>query len=190
MSKFISNTEKVTVENYPYGFRLKTTLYDEMEFSPKKGFRHVTTTINPKNGRLNKPKKSTYDMGYSIRFRNAETGYIEIVAFHSFSGLKAMQDAVNLFKECLDFITPEEKAYIVVQFYKQLVVDMKASVIYCGIEVDTIKELFADIIEIVNTDIKNKTFNLIDYDYLALHDKVEGVKVEGFSPFRTVRHGE
>lgn len=56
MKDFISNSRKIIVQNYPYGFKLRTTLYDYIEFDAKKGFRHVTQTINPKNGVLNKPK--------------------------------------------------------------------------------------------------------------------------------------
>lgn len=48
-------------ENYPYG-RLRTERRVWIETDPKgkKGDRFVTQTKNPKNGRWNKPKKSTY----------------------------------------------------------------------------------------------------------------------------------
>ena len=48
------------VENYPYGFREKTTMHYWIETTPKKGDRFCSCTINPKNGRFNAPKKSTY----------------------------------------------------------------------------------------------------------------------------------
>lgn len=47
------------VENYPYG-RLRTSMFYWLETTPKKGDRFCSRTINPKNGRLNAPKKSTY----------------------------------------------------------------------------------------------------------------------------------
>ena len=58
--KFVNTDQKIVSENYPYGFREKTTKTDYLEFSPKHGFRHCSQTINPKTGRPNNPKKSTY----------------------------------------------------------------------------------------------------------------------------------
>lgn len=48
------------VEDYPYGFRLRTSIFYWLETESKKGDRFCSCTINPKNGSLNKPKKSTY----------------------------------------------------------------------------------------------------------------------------------
>lgn len=49
------------VKDYPYGYKLRTELRAWIETNPTRGERLVTQTINPKNGRLNAPKKSTYD---------------------------------------------------------------------------------------------------------------------------------
>jgi hypothetical protein len=46
-------------KNYPYGFRLRTSMFSWIEHT-KHGARLVQQTINPKNGKLNAPKKSTY----------------------------------------------------------------------------------------------------------------------------------
>jgi hypothetical protein len=46
-------------DDYPYG-RLKCNIKFWVEFVKGKGFRWVSQTTNPKNGRLNAPKKSTY----------------------------------------------------------------------------------------------------------------------------------
>jgi len=48
------------IENYPWGYTLKTTMYVWIETQPKKGDRVIRQTINPKNGRLCAPKASTY----------------------------------------------------------------------------------------------------------------------------------
>lgn len=48
------------VEDYPYGFKLRTTIYYWLETVAKKGDRFCSQTINPKNGKLNAPKKSTF----------------------------------------------------------------------------------------------------------------------------------
>ncbi len=47
------------VKDYPYGFRLRTSIFYWIE-TTSKGDRFCSYTINPKNGRANAPKKSTY----------------------------------------------------------------------------------------------------------------------------------
>jgi hypothetical protein len=48
------------VEDYPYGFSARTQIRYWLEYKPKKGWRFVSQTLNPKTGRWNKPKASTY----------------------------------------------------------------------------------------------------------------------------------
>jgi hypothetical protein len=49
------------VADYPYGFKLRCQIRYWIEFTPKRGFRFVSQTSNPKRGGVwNKPKASTY----------------------------------------------------------------------------------------------------------------------------------
>ena len=48
------------VDDYPYGFRERTQIRYWLEAKPKKGWRFVSQTKNPKTDRWNKPKASTY----------------------------------------------------------------------------------------------------------------------------------
>lgn len=48
------------VDDYPYGFRLRTQIRYWMETKQGHGTRFVSQTLNPKTGRWNKPKASTY----------------------------------------------------------------------------------------------------------------------------------
>jgi len=48
------------VKDYPYGFRLRTSIFYWIETKEGKGDRFCSYTINPKNGRPNAPKYSTY----------------------------------------------------------------------------------------------------------------------------------
>ena len=49
------------VDDYPYGFRLRCKIRYWVEYAPKRGFRFVSQTTNPKRGNVwNKPKASTY----------------------------------------------------------------------------------------------------------------------------------
>ena len=47
------------VEDYPYGFRLRTKIRYWVE-TTNRGQRGVIQTLNPKTGRWNNPKKTTY----------------------------------------------------------------------------------------------------------------------------------
>lgn len=49
------------VKDYPYGFRLRTSIFYWIESKAGKGDRFCTYTINPKNGKPNAPKCSTYN---------------------------------------------------------------------------------------------------------------------------------
>lgn len=74
------------VENYPWGFRLKTKQRYWIETNNKKngGQRLVTQTLNPKNNKWCAPKKSTYD---SVAFLYLdENNHVKVEAIH-ISGL-------------------------------------------------------------------------------------------------------
>ena len=64
MKTLLGHTEEnpFLIEDYPYGFKLRTQMRVWIESQPKKGDRYCTQTVNPKNGRLNKPNKSTYQV--------------------------------------------------------------------------------------------------------------------------------
>lgn len=66
-------------DDYPYG-RLRCHITFDLEFKPKKGFRFVTQTTNPKTGRVNKPKRSTYS-DFMVLHRESETGHVKPLAF-------------------------------------------------------------------------------------------------------------
>ena len=136
--KFITTTEKIEVENYPYGFRLKTTLFDEVEFNPKKGYRRVTSTINPKNGKLNAPKKSTYSP-LIVRYYGEEN-HIKSLHF-SFNGSEDINKGINFINDNFDLFSPEEITYFYTTILSMLLVDMKATVIYCGVDFNDLKPL-------------------------------------------------
>ncbi len=55
-----SEATAYVVPDYPYGFRERTQIRYWLEHKPKKGWRLVSQTMNPKTQRWNKPKASTY----------------------------------------------------------------------------------------------------------------------------------
>lgn len=55
----VSEDTAYLVDDYPYGFKLRTQIRYWIE-TTKHGDRMVSQTLNPKTGRWNKPKKTTY----------------------------------------------------------------------------------------------------------------------------------
>lgn len=76
------------VDDYPYGRRIRTQIRYWIE-TTKHGDRMCSQTLNPKTGRWNKPKKSTYSP-VGFLFREPDTGYIRWV------GLRIHADADTL----------------------------------------------------------------------------------------------
>ncbi len=68
-----------TVNDYPYG-RLKCEMSFSVECNTGKGFRSVMQSVNPKTGRVNKPKKSTYYQ-YVLMYKEEGTGHIKFRHF-------------------------------------------------------------------------------------------------------------
>lgn len=81
--------EKIAIEDYPYGFTLRTTMFMWVEFKKGKGYRIVSQTINPKNGQLNKPKSGVY-LHYAWLEKNSENGHIVGNGFN-FYGLESIE---------------------------------------------------------------------------------------------------
>lgn len=65
-----SEETALVVDDYPYGFRLRTQIRYWIE-TTKHGDRFVSQTLNPKTDRWNKPKKSTYSE-VGVMFLNEE----------------------------------------------------------------------------------------------------------------------
>ncbi len=55
-----SESTAFLVEDYPYGFKARTSIRYWLDSAPKKGTRFVSQTMDPKTKRWNKPKASTY----------------------------------------------------------------------------------------------------------------------------------
>lgn len=152
--KYLATNQKIEVENYPYGFTLRTSLFDTMEFNPKKGYRHVTQTINPKTGKLNKPKKSTYSE-LLVRFFN-EDGHIKVNSF-SFNGDEQINRGCKFVHENFDLFTDDEKKYINNVISTSLIINWKASVIWGKTAPESAKEVYIPLIDLVkdNKDLEN-----------------------------------
>lgn len=63
------------VDDYPYGFKLRTSIRYWIETKKGHGQRFVSQTVNPKTGHLNKPKASTYS-ALMVMYLN-EQGHVQ-----------------------------------------------------------------------------------------------------------------
>jgi len=168
-----SREEAYEVTDYPYGFRLRTSLFIWIERN-KRGYRIVRQTINPKTWRENKPKKSVY-YSYARLFKN-EDWHIKTYVFDLYSVqgfLKAQR--LNVFEE-------EDKELEKQLGEAQRIMTIKWLAIYWGYEFEKIKDF--DLLDLDKLDQKEKAG---DVAYINTFKTEEG-KQEGYSPFKTTSY--
>lgn len=177
--QYIKNNLEVEVKNYPYGFTLKTSLFDTVEFNSKKGYRHVTQTINPKNGVKNKPKKSVY-YPLMVRYYN-EGNHIKTKVF-SFNGDEDINKGLKFMFENFNLFSIEEIKYIYSFIFISLKVSTKASVIYGGANFEDLKPLFSEVVDNIVKGINNPIENFFNVSLDI--EKINNCKPKDFNPFR------
>jgi hypothetical protein len=97
------------VKDYPYGFRLRTSIFYWIETTPKRGDRFCTCTIDPRNGRVNAPKKSTY---YNLGFMylNAEN-HVKWTTASTYGKKEAIEALVTAFGGVEELNKEQKKQY-------------------------------------------------------------------------------
>lgn len=181
IEKIFPTNEKITVEDYPYGFK-KTTAYFSVEFNFKKGFRSVFQTVNPKTGRINKPKNSTYSP-IVVMYQEKETGHVK--ALHmSLNGIDDIIPAIDFMSLNFDLFQPKEIESICVSMLAGLKTDIYGSVAYGGADFDDIKDYYTpaiDILVAICNDSTKNIFSRISIDKAGINSK----KPKDFNPFVT-----
>lgn len=185
--KFVSTDQKIVSENYPYGFREKTTKTDYLEFSPKHGFRHCSQTINPKTGRPNNPKKSTY---YDVMLlATDENGHCKSFV-SGFNGEKEMQRSFDFLQrpEIFELFTPQQIEFFYMQILVMSKVSAKAQVVYCGTHWEQLRPYFEptlkEIVSAIATKGTENRFDKFVFDWKA----IEELKKPDFNPFKVTHH--
>jgi hypothetical protein len=91
----------IEVDNYPWGFRLKTKVRYWIE-SNNKGDRFVKQTLNPKTNEWCKPKKSTYsNVMVMTRKQENDKTFISYEQISNFSNIKEVSLFENIHKNHL-----------------------------------------------------------------------------------------
>jgi len=81
-----------TVDDYPYGFRLRCKIRYWLEHNVTHGYRFVSQTTNPKKGnKWNTPKKSTYCSIAASMYLD-ENNHVHWTGVGAHSGLEAMRE--------------------------------------------------------------------------------------------------
>ena len=183
MKSFHTTTAQVAVENYPYGYKLKTTLTHSLEFKSGKGFRHVTQTVNPKTGRLNNPKRGTYYPLMLLATDN-ETNYTRSYALNPNSAETVNTSAAWMYQK-YHLFQHREIVHAANYLIKILKADAYARAVYCGSVTAEILPYYAQAVEalykIASTGANH--FDKVQVDAFAL----DALKVPNFQPFTAVQ---
>lgn len=177
-----SSDSILTTDSYPYG-RLRCTATFSVEFT-KNGFRSVFQTVNPKDGRINNPKKSTY---YPVILpMTLENGHIEYCGYCDFNGSESINVGCQFMNDFFELFTLEQIKHIGATLTTMLKVNSKAQVIYCGTDWETLKpyvtEQFKNAVKIFTSG--ENLFLACILDVAA----IDALKVEGFQPFKVVEY--
>ena len=100
---YTSKDTAYRVENYPWGFRLKTSIFYWIETKAKLGDRLCTYTIDPRSGRACKPKYGTYSTFLYLYIN--EDGHVKDGGFDSYN--------IEYFKNRFPFIIEKIGEYFI-----------------------------------------------------------------------------
>ena len=174
----VNTTEKLTSENYPYGYTLRTTKYDWLEYKAGKGFRHVSQTINPKNSKLNKPKASVYSD--VMLLGRDEKGHVVSVT-HSLNGSESMNKFFSWMEGHGQFFTDDEKKSIAITCIAMSKVDAKANVMYCGTPWEDVQQFYATPVQVLCQIAKGEHFNFSAATFDT--DSIKARRPANYNPF-------
>ena len=175
--------EKLTTDSYPYG-RERATAFFSVE-SNTKGMRTEFQTINPKNGRLNAVKKSTYY--HVILPIKKEDQKIDFCGYLDFNGTENINKGLYFMEDFKELFTSDQIKQIALTILGMSKVNAKAMVIYAGAEWESLKQHFEQPIKNLTLIAKGESVNFLN----CLFDtaKIEECKKPDFQPFKIVNYG-
>jgi hypothetical protein len=108
---YVSKEKSLKVDDYPYGYTLRTSIFYWIESKKGRGDRFCSYTVNPKNGRPNKPKCSVYST-FKYMYLD-EKGYVQhgIITAYSIEKFEARFDFI-LSRIGIDFVSDVQQANI------------------------------------------------------------------------------
>lgn len=94
----IDEASAYNVSDYPYSFKLRTSIKFWLEKKDSKGFRFCSRTINPKNGRVNAVKTSTYSEFAGCLFLDEE-GHCKWSGLGQYSSAEEIRSFIERFPD-------------------------------------------------------------------------------------------
>jgi len=175
-------TDKLICDSYPYG-RNRTTAFFSVEMNDK-GCRTVFQTIDPKNGRLNNPKKSTY---YNVILPvETENNFYDFCGYLDFNGTESINKGLYFMEDYKECFSIEQLKQIATTILMMTKVNAKAQIIYCGSKWEDLKPYFdkqiQNLVSIMNGDSDNFLDSLFDVD------KIESLKDPNYQPFKVTSY--
>jgi hypothetical protein len=159
------------VKDYPYGFRLRTSIFYWIESQPGKGDRLGTYTINPKNGKPNKPKYSTYATFMYLYID--ENGHVKngVIDSYDREEFNARFEFI-LYRIGLDFITDVQRNNLRANHYNHVRFGAPYEIVKYS---DNMKEEYKKWLTATLTHIKSCPFeNLVKYPARPTEDNPTG----------------
>jgi hypothetical protein len=177
---YIPTNEKIVVEDYPYGYNLRTKLFHTLEFN-NKGYRVVSQTINPKTGRLNAPKKSTYH-DFIARYYN-EDGHVKCKHFE-INGTESINKISEFIGKNFGIYTAEEIKKIYTTLLSMTKIDIRANVSYSGSTLEDLKPLYDLSVQACVTGINSNGNENVFVDIYLDAKAIDATKPSGFNAFK------
>jgi hypothetical protein len=177
--KILNIYNKNEALDYPYG-RLRTAAYFSAEFKPKFGFRSVFQTINPKTGKLNKPKYGTYYTFLCV-YQNPDNGYYQYYGFNpnSFDSVNRLCKFLAANNEALGILDKE----MVKDICGTLSLVIRASAMYCPVGKENTAKLIAIIDAPTKALIEGFKTGVIDFSTVVVDEEaIEKLKAEAAKP--------
>lgn len=177
--KILNIYNKNEALEYPYG-RLRTAAYFSVDFKPKYGFRSVFQTINPKTGKLNKPKYGTYYTFLCV-YQNPENGHYNFHGFNtnSFEGINRLCKFLAENNEALGILDKE----MVKDICGTLFNVMRGCAMYCPVGKENTDKLLAIIDTPTKALLEGFKTGVVDFSTIKVDEEaIENLKKEFAKP--------
>ena len=177
--KVYGSAAKLVNSAYPYGYKT-TNAFFSLE-SNKKGFRSIFQTENPKTGRINNPKKSTYST--IVLMVVNENGFVSNWSMNP-NSFQAINKALYFVNDFYELFAVEELKQIFAELLMLSKVSVTASVAYTGAKFEDLKpEIEYQVKKLIENYKEPKKENVLQSIFNV--QNINSHSIKDFNPFKT-----